>query len=418
MPMLRRMMLLCGYALTVAAPLPVAGDWPQFRGPTGQGLSNATGVPVEWGTSKNVAWKVKVPGRGWSSPVLAAGRVYLTTAVEGSGGYSLRAMCLAAADGKVVWDVEIFRPGPRAGRSMHKKNSPASPTPVVEGNRLYVHFGHLGTAALDAATGKVLWRQTSLDYPPVHGNGGSPALAGDLLVFNCDGGSDPFLAALDTRTGAVRWKTPRSTHAKATFSFSTPLLIDVDGTKQLISPASGFVGAYDPATGRELWRVRYGEGYSVIPRPVFAHGLLFVSSGFDSPVVYAVRPQEARGDVTDTHVAWTHRKGGPNTPSMLVAGDELYFISDRGVATCADAKTGKVHWNERLDGNYSASPVFAEGRVYFQSEEGVGYVVQAGKQFKLLAENDLGERSLASPAVDNGALFIRTESHLWKITSP
>jgi outer membrane protein assembly factor BamB len=323
-------------------------------------------------------------------------------------------MCLDAADGKVLWDVEVFRPDPAAAAAIHKKNSPASATPIVADGKLYVHFGHMGTAALDLS-GKVLWRQASVTYPPVHGNGGSPALAGGLLVFNCDGANDPFVAAVDAASGEVRWKTPRDTPAKSKFSFSTPLAIDVDGRAQLVSAASGFVAGYDPADGRELWRVRYGEGYSVVPRPVYAHGLLFVSSGFDSPVLYAIRPAGAAGDVTDTHVAWKARKGAPCTPSPLVVGDEVYFVSDTGVATCADAKTGAVHWTERLDGNFSASPVSAEGRVYFQNESGVGYVVAADRSFRLLAENDLGEPSLASYAVADGALFIRTRNHLWRI---
>lgn len=411
-----------------AADAAAAKDWPQFRGPTGQGVSTATGVPVEWGPDKNVAWKTPIGGKGWSSPVLSGGRLYLTTAVGDPGaGMSLRAVCVDAAAGKVLWDVEVFKPDPAAAGTMHGKNSPASPTPIVWGDWLYVHFGHMGTAALDAESGKVRWRQTELKYPPLHGNGGSPALVGDgdtgglTLIFSCDGLQDPFVAGLDAKTGRVKWKTPRNSGAKRTFSFSTPLAINagdrVHEKVQVIIPGSGMVAAYDPADGREIWRVKYDEGYSVVPRPVYAPdlGLVFMSTAFDTPVVYAIRPAGAKGDVTDTHVAWTHRKGGPATPSPLLVGDELYFVSDNGIATCADAKTGKPHWTERLDGGFSASPVAAEGRVYFQNEGGVGYVVKAGKQFELIAENDLGERSLASYAVTDGALFIRTEGHLWKI---
>jgi outer membrane protein assembly factor BamB len=420
--MVHRTVVACFCLVVLTASARAAEDWPQFRGPTGQGLSSATGVPEEWSATKNVAWKAPVTGRGWSSPVLSGGRVYLTTAVaDGGGPLSLRALCFDATDGKGVWDVEVFHPDPASARPMHEKNSPASPTPVVAGDRLYVHFGHMGTAALDLS-GKVLWRQTSLKYPPVHGNGGSPALVAEpgkqLLVVNCDGGRDPFMAALDARTGDVRWKSPRSVQSRAPFSFSTPLAVEVDGRTQIVSAASGFVGGYDPADGRELWRVLYGQGYSVVPRPAFAHGLLYVSSGFDSAVLYAIRPQGAKGDVTKSHVAWTIRKGAPNTPSPLVAGDELYLVSDAGIATCADARSGKVHWTERLPGGkFSASPVFADGRVYFQNEEGDGFVVKAGKKYELLAENELGERSLASYAVGDGALFIRTEKHLWKIAA-
>jgi outer membrane protein assembly factor BamB len=417
---IRTSLVACLLALAVA-PVPAAraaaaNDWPEFRGPTGQGLSAAKGVPVEWDEKTNVAWKVPVPGKGWSSPVLAGGRVYLTTAVDEEGATVLRAMCLDAADGKVVWDAEIFRPDPKALGAIHPKNSPASATPVVTADRLYCHFGHLGTAALDLA-GKVVWRQESLRFAPVHGNGGSPALVnGDTLVFTCDGVPDPFLAALDATTGDVKWKTPRNAPTERPFSFATPLAIEVGGKTQVVAPASGMTAAYDPATGKELWRVLTGTGYSVIPRPAFAHGLLFVSSGYDAAVLYAIKADAAAaGDVSKTHVAWQTGKGAPNTPSAVVVGDEVYFVSDLGIATCADARTGKVHWTERLDGAFSASPVAAERRVYFQDEDGGGFVVRASTSFELLAENDLGERSLASYAVTDGALFIRTEKHLWKI---
>jgi glucose dehydrogenase len=345
---------------------------------------------------------------------LSGGKVYLTTALSSGSSVTLHVLRLDAADGKIDWDVEVLRPDAAAARAMHGKNSLASSTPLVAGDRLYAHFGHLGTAALDLS-GNVLWRQTSIKYQPVHGNGGSPIFLNDLLIFNCDGGSSPFIAALDAASGEVKWKTPRNTPARSQFSFSTPLAIEVDGQTQVISPASGFVGAYEPRTGRELWRVTYGEGYSVVPRPVFAGGLLFVSSGFDSPVAYAIRPQGASGDATAAHVAWTSRRAAPTTPSMLVLGDELYMVSDIGIASCSDAKTGKVHWSHRLRGGFSASPVSAEGRVYFQNEEGIGFVVKADKTFTQLSQNDLGERSLASYAVTDGALFIRTEKHLWKI---
>lgn len=408
--------------LSLAVAFGVAGavhalDWPEFRGPTGQGHSPAQRLPLRWSPTENVAWQVPVPGAGWSSPVLVAGRLYFTTAVSAGdeANLSLRVLCLDAADGRTHWDTEVFTPT-RLG-SRHGKNGFASPTPIARDGRLYVHFGHLGTACLDLA-GKVLWRQADLGYSPVHGNGGSPALVGDRLIFSCDGAENPFVVALDAKSGKKLWQTVRDTPAKRKFSFSTPLAIEVDGRPQVISPGSGAVCAYDPTDGRELWRARYGEGYSVITRPVFGHGLLFVSSSYDRPVVYAVRPAGAQGDVTDSHVAWTHAKGAPNTPSTILVGEELYFVSDAGIATAVEAKTGKVHWSERLGGDFSASPVFADGRLYFQNETGTGYVVKPGQTYELLAKNDLGERTLASYAVDDGALFIRGEKHLFRIGKP
>jgi len=372
-------------------------------------------VPVRWSATEGVAWKREIPGTGWSSPVLVDGRIYLTTAVEsGAGGVSLRALCVNAAEGEILWNVEVLQPNSREARVVHQKNSQASPTAIVAGDRLYVHFGHMGTAALDL-TGKIVWRQTEVTYSPMHGNGGSPALAGDRLVFSCDGAEDPFVVALDRGTSDVRWKTPRAGGARQTFSFSTPLVIEVDGAQQIISAGSGYVAAYDPGDGREIWRVDYDEGFSIVPRPVFAHGLLYVCTGFLRAKLLAIDPRGAQGDVTATHVRWSHDRGVSLTPSPLVASNEIYVVADNGIATCLDARTGQPRWTERLGGNFSASPTYADGRVYFLSEEGVTSVVKAGTNYELLATNDLDERALASPAVTDGAIFLRTESHLWRV---
>jgi outer membrane protein assembly factor BamB len=394
----------------------LADDWPEFRGPTADGISTAAHVPVEWSVKRNIAWKQEIPGSGWSSPVLAGGRLYLTTATGSAdaGDVSLRAVCVDARTGRIVWNKEVLRPDQGAAAAMHEKNSLASATPIVAGDRLFVHFGHMGTAALDL-NGKVLWRQTSLTYPPEHGNGGSPALVDGLIVFSCDGVEGPFIAALDQKSGEVRWKVPRVTEAEKTFSFCTPQVIEVDGVKQIISPGSGMVGAFDPRDGREIWRVNYGDGFSVVPRPVWANRRLYVCTGFMRANLLAIDPHGAAGDVTDTHVRWKYDRGVPTTPSVIVAGSEVYFVSDNGVATCLDASTGEVVWSERLGGNYSASPVLADGQLYFLSEDGEMHVVAAGREFQKLEKNKLGERALASPAVDDGALYIRTASHLWRI---
>ena len=398
----------------VAAFATRAHDWPEFRGPTGQGISPAKGVPIRWSGSSNVAWKTAIPAAGWSSPVLVRKKVYLTgaSARNAAGALDLSVLCLDAASGKVLWNTNVL--SPESGSSLHRKNSHASPTPVVADDRIYAHFGHLGTVCLDLK-GRVVWRQTSVVYPPMHGNGGSPVLAGDLLAFSCDGSSEPFIVALDKKTGQVRWKTRRPNDAvPRKFSFSTPLLITHAGRKELISPGAGGIYAYDPASGRQLWQVGTGNGFSVVPRPVYAHGMLFVNTDYDFPKLFAIRPG-GDGDVTATHLAWQTGRGAPSTPSTLVVGDELYFVSDAGIATCADARTGRVHWNERLGGGFSASPVLAEGRVYFQNEEGVGFVVKAGTTYELLARNELGERTLASAAVDDGALYLRGAEHLYRI---
>jgi outer membrane protein assembly factor BamB len=394
------------------------GDWPEFRGPTGQGHAEGK-LPLHWGPDKNVVWKQPIPGAGWSSPVVVAGRVYLTTAVPkaeaATADRSLRALCLDARSGKVLWDQEVFLQDGKKAPRIHAKNSHASPTPLVVGDRLYVHFGHQGTACLDL-DGKLLWRQTELRYKPVHGNGGTLAAVDDLLAFACDGSEEPFVAALDRATGKVKWRTPRGGNAFKKFSFGTPLVINVEGKKQIVIPGADAVCAYDPADGKEIWRVRY-EGYSVIPRPVYGHGLVFICTGFDSPSLLAVKP-DGKGDVTETHVAWSTTKAVPLTPSLLLVGEELYLMSDRGVASCLDAKTGKMIWQERVGGNHSASPLYADGKIYFLSEEGVGVVVKAGRTFEVLARNDIKERSLASYAAADGALFLRTDKHLYRIEEP
>lgn len=406
--------------VVLGTTLPSTGlgeSWTEFRGPTGQGISSAKRLPTEWTDSKNVAWKRGLEGSGWSSPVIEKGRLYFTSAMASGEGStpSLHVLCFDTATGSPLWDKEVFSSVAGAKARIHQKNTDASATPILSDGRLYVHFGHLGTACLDLE-GKVLWRNNSIQYSPVHGNGGSPALVGDLVVFSCDGASDPFVVALDRKTGELRWKTPRTGTPQKRFSFSTPLVIQVGGESQIISPGSGAVFAYSPKDGSELWKARYGEGYSVVPRPVFGHGMVFLSSGFDRPATMAIKV-DGRGDVTDTHVVWSISRSAPNTPSMILDGKELYFVSDSGIATCADAVSGKVHWSERLGGNFSASPILAGGRVYFQNEEGAGFVVQAGTTYQLLASNDLKERTLASPAVEGNALFLRGEKHLFRIES-
>jgi outer membrane protein assembly factor BamB len=392
-----------------------SGDWPQFRGPTGQGHVTDENLPLEWGKDKNVAWVTPIPGLGWSSPIVVQDRVYLTTAVpitdNGSRDQSLDALCLDAKNGKVLWQKQVFHQNGRTAPSIHGKNSHASPTPIVHDGRLYVHFGHQGTACLDL-DGTVVWSTTEFKYQPAHGNGGTPIIVDDELVFSCDGSDVAFVVALDRATGKQRWKTPRNMDVPKKFSFSTPLLITVNGKRQIISAGSGAVMAYHPDTGREIWRVTY-NGYSVICRPVYGHGLVFISTCYDSPTMLAIRP-DGKGDVTKTHVAWRTRQNAPNTPSPLLVGDDLYLVSDDGVASCLDARTGKVHWKERLGGNYSASPLDANGRVYFQSEEGEGIVIQAGKRYQELARHALDEKTYASYAVADGALYVRTATRLYK----
>src|SRR5712691_7348262 len=334
--------------LTLSGGAAEAQDWPEFRGPTGQGISTERGLPLEWSESRNVIWKIRVPGLGWSSPVVVGGRVWLTTAIEQKGAASLRALAFDGETGREVVNTEVFRIA--HARLTNPKNSFASPTPVVEGDRVYVHFGAEGTAAL-TTSGEIVWK-TRLQYQSQHGDGGSPVLYGDLLIVNCDGSDDAFVVALDKRTGKVRWKTTRRQPWDQ--AYSTPLVIRVGDRDQLVSVGAYRAVAYDPQTGKEVWRVSYDDGFSNVPRPVYGHGLVYITTGFQQPSLLAVRA-DGTGDVTKTHIAWRMRRAAPLTPSPLLVGDELYVVSDIGIASCLDATTGAVHWLQRLGGNYSAS---------------------------------------------------------------
>jgi outer membrane protein assembly factor BamB len=411
--------MLCLVLLLLApAPAPAAraAEWSQFRGPTQDGHAAAAKPPAEWDRTKNVAWRAELPGTGWSSPVAAAGKVYLTTAVPGTaaGDYALRAVCVDAKTGAVAWDREVFAQEGAAAPKIHAKNSHASPTPVVDGDVVFVHFGHMGTAALAAADGKVLWTQKTLGYKPVHGNGGSPVVAGDRLVFSTDGTDRQEVVALEKKTGAVAWRTPRKANPTQPFSFSTPLLATIDGKEQLISAGSGVVMSLDPKTGAERWRVKYGGGYSVVPKPVFANGLVYVCTGYNAPTLLAIKP-DGTGDVTASHVAWTAKKNVPHNPSVLPVGGDLYLVSDRGTLSCLDGKTGAERWNESLGGNFSASPLYANGLVYLLDEAGTATVFKPGPAYDPVATNKLGERALASPGVDGDALLVRTEKALYRV---
>ncbi len=400
------------FALLLGATSSALAQWPQFRGPNGDGHSSAKKVPLHWSASENVAWKIAVPGRGWSSPVLADGKVFLTSAVgPADGPLALSALAFDATSGKLLWSTGVFT-NDAVASGIHRKNSHASPTPILDGDRVYVHFGHRGSAALDTQ-GRVLWRQTGLTYNPVHGNGGSPVLHQGKLIYLADGAEAPFIAALKAETGEVAWRVARVTDFPRTFSFATPSVFAMDGKQVLVAPASGFIAGHDPADGRELWRVRHA-GWSVIPKPVMAHGLIFAGTGYETATTVAIRPGGA-GDVTETHLAWTLRRGAPNTPSFLAVGEELYLLSDSGILSCVDARTGTPHYQERACGQSSASPILAEGRIYLLDEQGLGVVIQPGRTYQKLAENALGERTLASYAVMDGALFLRSEEHLFRI---
>ncbi len=391
-----------------------AADWPEFRGPNGTGLYNGPKLVTEFGPAKNLAWSTPIPGKGWSSPIVVKGKIYLTTAVPTDGGQSLRALAIDAKTGAIDWNKELAAVDAATAGRQHGKNTYASATPVSDGERLFVHFGHMGTACYDFA-GNLVWKRTDYKYAPVHGTGGSPILVGDTLVFSVDGADKQFVCALDKKTGDEKWKTDRQSKASKRFSFTTPQVIRSSGRDVIVSTASDFVAGYDPASGAEIWRAKYpAGGYSLIARPVVVAGKLIVQTGYDTAHLFALDPSGS-GDISDK-ISWDSKKGAPHTPSPIGFGDEVYTVTDAGFLTCFDAKAGTIHWSERLAGKgYSCSPIIANGLLYIASEDGVCSVVEASKTgFKLIAKSELKEKTFATFAPFDGALFIRTESKLYR----
>jgi len=404
--------------IPIAAPAPKAvaeAAWMEFRGPDGIGHYTGPQLPTAWGPDKNVAWKTPIPGKGWSSPILVKGLLILTSAVEKGSDQDLRVIAVDAASGKVKWNESVFVQPPAKTGKMHAKNSLASPTAVSDGELVIVHFGHMGTACYDLG-GKQQWATEKYSYDPQHGNGNSPILVGNNVIFSCDGNDKQFLVALDKKTGKEIWKTERNTPGKLKFSFATAQLIEHKGKKLIVSPASDIVAAYDPETGKEVWRVRYPvPGWSVIPRPVYVDGLVVVCTGYVNQHVIAIDP-EGTGDISKTNIKWMYKKFAPNTPTPLVVGHDLYTISDQGTMSCLEAKTGEVRWSERLRGRaYSASPILADGKIYVTSEDGIGLVIAADPQkLDVVAENAMKEKTFATFVPAAGALYLRTESTLYK----
>ncbi len=388
------------------------GDWTEFRGSKADAKSLDTTTPLVWSDTQNVAWKTELPGFGWSSPVVADEVVYLTTAVTEGSELSLRALALDAKSGKTIWDREIRKL--QEVPKIHSKNSHASPTAILTHDALYVHFGAMGTARL-SKQGEIVWTNFDLDYPHVHGCGGSPFLYEDKLFIVCDGSTDPFVTAIDAISGKSIWKRARSLKGSISHSFGTPIVTVVEGHAQLLAPGPDHFGAYDVSTGEELWRVR-APGWSVVPQPVIGHGMVFYNHDFDHPELLAVK-LGGQGDVTDSHVVWRIDRAAPSTPTPLLVGDELYFVSDKGIASCVDAKTGTRHWLERLGGNFSSSPVFANGLVLFMDEDGHAHWIKPAKTFEVVQHNEITGRTFAVPAFADNAMYLRTDKALLKISN-
>ena len=408
--------------------------WNQFRGPNGDGKSVATDLPVKFSETQNIRWKTAIHDKGWSSPVIWGDQIWLTTGRE--DGTELFAICVDKDTGTIIHDIKVFNVAqPQSEYS--DLNSHATPTPIVEKDRVYVHFGAYGTACLDTKSGEKLWERRDLNTDHRVRPASSPIIEGDSLFLTFDGVDTQFVAALNKNTGETLWLRNRDVDSdmdamlraegfsdadiKETQkekpndnkkSYATPTIIEYQGKRQLISPAAGATISYDPETGDELWRVRHrGMGFNVACRPIFKNNLVYLTTGVAKRLL-AIRPS-GTGDVTDTHVAWSVRRRIPEIPSPLIVDDLMFMVTEGGVASCLEAKSGNEVWRGRLNGDYWASPLYADGKIYFFSQEGNVSVISAGREFEILAENEFDEGFIASPAIAGNTLIARSLTHLY-----
>jgi outer membrane protein assembly factor BamB len=416
-----RALLTTAVALTLATPL-LAEDWPQFRGPTGQGVSTETGLPTEWSTDSGVAWRTPLPGWGWSSPIVHGDRVFVTTATE--EGRSFRLLCLDRATGEVLWNTEVFQQGLES--RLQQGNSYATPTPVTDGQHTYV-VAFDGSLAAVANDGSIAWANRDFPYYSQHGIAASLRLYGDLLILPFDPSSpgedkkvgwqkpwdESFVLALDKKTGEVRWKGDRGL---SRIGHVTPNLVREGDLEVLVSGAGDVVQGFDLATGERLWSV-YSQGEGVVPSIVVGDGMVYTSSGFEEPTIRAVRTG-GRGDVTATHIAWEQTRAVPMMPSFLYITPHLFTITEGGIAMCLDGESGEILGRRRIGGNHRASPLYAEGRIYFLSEEGETTIVEATPEMPVVAKNTIPEHTQASFAVSGGRLLLRTEAALYCLGAP
>jgi outer membrane protein assembly factor BamB len=412
-------LLLCA----VAIPGFAAENWPQFRGPAGDGHTDGKGLPVEFGEENKVKWKAPTHGKAWSSPVVWGNEVWLTTAT--GNGKELGVMAFNSTTGKLIQDKTLFRV--ETPQFCHAANSYASPTPVIEEGRIYVSYGSPGIACVDTKTCEVLWERRDFVCNHFRGAGSSPIVWNDLLIQHFDGSDRQFLVALDKKTGKTVWEVKRSVDyndiepsgkVKADGdwrkAFGTPHVIDWQGTPLLLSSGAKAHYAYDPASGREIWRIDDPGHHSAAVRPVAGLGMVFIAAGYSQGEVFALK-LGGSGVLDQSGVAWRLKKAAPNKPSLILDGELLYMINDGGIASCVEAKTGNVLWSQRVQGSYSASPLLADGRLYVFNEEGKVGVLKAGREFQLLAENQFESGFMASPAVSGKALFLRTKTALYRV---
>jgi outer membrane protein assembly factor BamB len=420
-----------GCATLLAAGFAAQAQWLEFRGPTGDGhvaAANATkplGLPLHWDETKNIKWKTPIPFHGQSTPVVLDGQIWLITATE--EGNDLYVICVDAATGKVRFNELVFhtdQPEPLGnGKGM---NCYATPTPVLEKGRVYVHFGSAFTACLDTHNGKVLWKREDLKCRHYRGPSSSVVSYKNLIILTFDGADLQYLVALDKKTGQTVWNTKRSAvwndenvpgpmarDGDLRKAHSTPLIVTANGQPLLLSVGAKAAYGYDPRTGAELWTVRHPD-FSPAPRPVYDAGLAYFVTGMSKAELLAVKT-DGKGDVTDTGIAWRSKNHIGRYASPLLLDGLIYTAADEAFLSCLDAKTGQVVWSERIGGKFAASPIYADGRIYWFDRAGLTTVIKPGRELKIIATNKLDDGFMASPAVVGKALYLRTLSNLYRV---
>jgi hypothetical protein len=387
----------------------LAENWPGWRGPRGDGTSLEKNVPIRWSGTQNIVWKVLIPGKGHASPIVWGRHIFVVTAIKEKKQRIL--LCLDRKDGKILWQrVVLEAPLER----INSLNSYASSTPATDGQRVYISFldrDKMFIAAYDF-DGNRLWEVRPGAFSSMHGYCSSPVLWKDKVIVNGDHDGPSYIVALSRATGQTIWKTPRPNRTR---SYCTPIIRQIDGRNQMVLSGTMCVASYDPDTGEQHWLID-GPTEQYVASIVYNGELLFMTCGFPDRFIQAIRP-DGRGNVTDTHVLWQKDRDCSYVPSPIAFGPYFLVVADNGVATCFEAKTGKSCWRERLGPHYSASLISANGLVYFLSDKGVMTVVKPGEELDIVARNELGENTYASPAISDGQIFLRGAKHLYCIST-
>ena len=408
--------------ITVASCVVIEANeqWSQFRGHYGNGIIKSTSAPINWSENTNIDWKTPIHDRGWSSPVIWNDQIWMTTATK--DGNKMYAICVNKLSGKIEHDIHVF--DVKSPQAITNENTYASPTPVVEEGRVYVHFGTYGTACISTKDGQILWKRRDLncDHEIGAGPASSPFIYNNFLIFNVDGRDVQYVIALNKETGETAWKTNRSVdfsdvQVNQRKAYGTPFIIPRGNSNQMVSIGAKGVYSYDPENGKELWKAEH-RGWSIAPRPVYGEGLVFTMIDRDRPEMWAINPN-GRGDITETHIEWKETKRMPPRASPIFFKGLLFVVDRNGYISCLEAKTGKSLWQKRMRGRFSASPILANNLIYFFNEDTVCTIIKPTRELEIVTENKLSsDKLLATPAFDENSIYIRTENNLYKIKKP